>query len=163
MDTAQMLTVAIAGFVSLLVSIGTYFGLLRNLKESQFEEIIKERVKAYSNLWGILIKYGNKNFYHKLEYDKNWVIQYHDELDECNMKFGVLFSKDVHRYFEKLRGGLQKIRHQLQESPDYEKSDKFQTNCEELYRFVDDKENKRKGLGGLLKRGLGSFRKPIIE
>ncbi len=163
MNTTQILTATIAGLISLLVSTVTYYGLLRNLKESQFEEIIKERIKAYSNLWGILIKYGNKNFCHKIDYDKDWVINYHDELDYCNMKFGVLFSEDVHKYFEMLREGLQEIRFDLKNNPDYEKQDGFQLDCEKLYKFVDDRDNGRKGLGGLLKRGLGSFRKPIIE
>ncbi len=162
MTKVETITVIIAGLVSIVISMVTYIGVLRNLKETQFQEILKERIKAYSCLWGILIKYGNINFYHKLKYDKNWVIDYHDELDQCNIKYGVLFSKDVHDYFEKLRGGLQEIRHRIEENSEYEKSEKFQLDCIELYKIIDDKENSRKGLGGLLKKGLGSFRRPIL-
>jgi hypothetical protein len=130
---------------------------LSELEQTQLEDVLKERMKAYPKLWSTLqTNITNWNI-EKKERDSKWATDFLAALNACSAEYGVFFSQNVYASFYELRTALIKIVDEFAQDP----GSVSEQDLDSLVWIWLGKD--KPGLSTRLKADLGSYRSTIFE
>ena len=106
----KLVAALIAGVVSLTVGVISFFATRSRVRsemtQTQFRDILKERIGIYPRLWSINIRYETNWTNEGKPKDRDWAQQYLEELNAFNVEGGLFFSQSLYLRFVELRTAL---------------------------------------------------------
>ena len=152
--TAAIVGVPLAGYFSYRSTVSS---VRRQVQTTQFNEVLKKRIKVYPKLWQIHIHYETNWDLDGKQKTGAWALEYRDALNRLNLEGGVFFSQALYDKFFDLRELLDEA---AQETP----PDGLvaEDKVDEIRSIVYGR-NGQPGLSTIEKDDLGSYRSSEIQ